>query len=149
MKCSQCGKIISNKRYGGLCQGCYKYFKNGGKIHDIPAAGTIAYDNRGKIICHICGKSFVRLGSHVRESHGMTIDEYKERFGLCHSARTKEQNYSNIMRKHAKENGMVQQILDAGKGTRIKKGETHLRKGKKVRLQEIINSNLRKRKNHK
>jgi len=49
VKCSQCGKIISNKRYGGLCQGCYKYFKNGGKIHDIPAAGTIAYDNRGKI----------------------------------------------------------------------------------------------------
>ena len=27
VKCSQCGKIISNKRYGGLCQGCYKYFK--------------------------------------------------------------------------------------------------------------------------
>ena len=57
--------------------------------------------------------------------------------------------FNDRMRKHAKENGMVQQILDAGKGTRIKKGETHLRKGKKVRLQEIINSNLRKRKNHK
>lgn len=144
MKCSECGKIISNRRYGGLCQGCYKYFKNGGKIHDIPAAGTIAYDDQGKIICHICGKSFVRLGSHAKESHGMTIDEYKERFGLCHNARTTEQKYSDIMRKHAKENGMDRQLLKSGKSTRIQKGETHLRKGKKVRLQEQINKRKRK-----
>ena len=64
MFCSQCGKTITGRKYGGLCQGCYKYFKNGGKIHSIPAAGTIAYDDQGKVICHICGKSFVRLGSH-------------------------------------------------------------------------------------
>lgn len=149
MNCLQCGKPISNKRYGGLCQGCYNYFKGGGKIHDIPAAGTIVYDDQGKVICHICGKSFVRLGSHVKESHGLTIAEYKERFGLCHSARTTEKSYSDIMRRHAKENGMDQQLLESGKSTRIQKGDTHLRKGKKVRLQEIINSNLSKRKNNK
>ena len=149
MKCPQCGKIISSKRYGGLCQSCYKYFKNGGKIHDIPAAGTIGYDDQGKIICHICGKSFVRLGSHIKESHGLTIAEYKERFGLCNNAKTTEKSYSDTMRRYAKENGMDQQLLKSGKSTRIQKGDTHLRKGKKVRLQEIINSNLRKRKNHK
>lgn len=90
MNCPQCGKSIPNRHYGGLCQGCYKYFKNGGKIHDIPAAGTIAYDEQGKVICHICGKSFVRLGSHIKENHEMTIDEYKERFGLCKRTKTTE-----------------------------------------------------------
>ncbi len=67
-----------------IVSGLLQVFQNGGKIHDIPAAGTIAYDNRGKNhMSSICGKSFVRLGSHVRESHGMTIDEYKERFWIA------------------------------------------------------------------
>ena len=144
MFCSQCGKTITGRKYGGLCQGCYKYFKNGEKIHSIPAAGTIAYDDQGKVICHICGKSFVRLGSHVKENHNMTIAEYKERFGLCNSTRTTEKSYSATMRRHAKNNGMDQKLLEAGKMTRIKKGETRLRKGKEVRLQEIIDRRKRK-----
>lgn len=144
MNCLQCGKPIPNRHYGGLCQGCYKYFKSGGKIHSIPAAGTIAYDDQGKIICHICGKSFVRLGSHIKESHGLTIAEYKEQFGLCHGTRTTEKSYSNIMSRHAKNNGMDQQLLEAGKATRIKKGDTHMRKGKEVRLQERIDKRKRR-----
>lgn len=144
MFCSQCGKTITGRKYGGLCQGCYKYFKSGGKIHSIPEAGTIAYDDQGKVICHICGKSFVRLGSHVKENHNMTIAEYKERFGLCNSTRTTEKSYSATMRRHAKINGMDQKLLEAGKMTRIKKGETRLRKGKEVRLQEIIDRRKRK-----
>ena len=115
MNCPQCGKPILNRHYGGLCQGCYKYFKSGGTIHSIPVAGTIAYDDQGKIICHICGKSFVRLGSHIKESHGLTIAEYKD-----------------------------QQLLEAGKATRIKKGDTHMRKGKEVRLQERIDKRKRR-----
>lgn len=144
MNCSQCGKSITNRKYGGLCQGCYKYFKGGGKIHDIPAAGTIGYDDQGKPICHICGKSFVRLGSHIKESHGLTIAEYKERFGLCRGTKTTEKSYSSIMRQHAKNNGMDQQLSKAGKATRIQKGDTHLRKGKEVRLQERISKRKRK-----
>lgn len=144
MVCSQCGKTITGRKYGGLCQGCYKYFKSGGKIHSIPAAGTIAYDDQGKVICHICGKSFVRLGSHVKENHSMTITEYKERFGLCNSTRTTEKSYSATMSRHAKNNGMDQQLLEAGKATRIKKGDTHMRKGKEVRLQERIDKRKRR-----
>lgn len=144
MKCPQCGKLITSRRYNGLCQGCYCYFRNGGKIHTIPGAGTIAYDDQGKIICHICGKSFVRLGSHVRESHGMTISKYKEKFGLCRNARTTQKSYSEIMRKHAIDNDMDKKLLISGKATRIQSGDTHLRKGKDVRLQELINKRNRK-----
>lgn len=149
MNCPQCGKSIPNRHYGGLCQGCYKYFKNGGKIHDIPAVGTIAYDEQGKVICHICGKSFVRLGSHIKENHEMTIDEYKERFGLCKRTKTTEKSYSDTMSRYAKNNGMDQQILQAGKTTRIQKGQVDKRKGKKVRLQEILDKRKRKRKRNK
>lgn len=144
MKCPQCGKIITLRTYNGLCQGYYKYFKSGGKIYEIPAAGTITYDEHGKPICHICGKSFVRLGSHIKESHGMTVAEYKERFGLCNRTRTTEKTYSSMMSKHAKDNGMDQQLLEAGKATRIKEGDGSLRKGKEVRLQEIIDKRNRK-----
>lgn len=143
MNCPQCGKPI-NRHYRGLCQSCYKYFKGGGKIHDIPAAGTIAYDDQGKVICHICGKSFVRLGSHVKENHDLTIAEYKEKFGLCHSARTTGKTYSETMRQHAKNNGMNQQLLESGKATQIQKGETDKRKGKKARLQELLDKRKRK-----
>ena len=149
MNCPQCGKSIPNRHYGGLCQGCYKYFKNGGKIHDIPAAGTIAYDEQGKVICHICVISFVRLGSHIKENHEMTIDEYKERFGLCKRTKTTEKSYSDTMSRYAKNNGMDQQILQAGKTTRIQKGQVDKRKGKKVRLQEILDKRKRKRKRNK
>ena len=32
-------------------------------------------DATGKVICHICGRAYTRLGSHVKESHDMTIEE--------------------------------------------------------------------------
>ena len=48
------------------------------------------------------------------------------------------------MSKHAKNNGMDRQLLEAGKTTRIKEGDGSLRKGKEVRLQEIIDKRNRK-----
>lgn len=79
----------------------------------------------------------------------MTIDEYKERFGLCKRTKTTEKSYSDTMSRYAKNNGMDQQILQAGKTTRIQKGQVDKRKGKKVRLQEILDKRKRKRKRNK
>ena len=102
MKCSKCGRIIEkNKCLGGMCQACYYYFKNGGTENELPSKGVIKYDERGCVICHICGRAYKRLGSHVKESHNMTIFEYKEQFGLCNNARTTEENYSKNMSKLA------------------------------------------------
>lgn len=138
--CKACGKICqSGKKYpGGMCQGCYSYFRKGGKINPIPPPGTISYDHRGYVVCHICGRSYVRLGSHVKESHHMTIEAYKEEFGLCRRSRTTEKIYSHTMSAYAHDNNMDKQLFESGKSTRIHKGETDKRKGKKVRLQEII-----------
>lgn len=143
-KCSACGKSIK-KSYSGYCQGCYNYFvRDGGTIHPIPQKGRIEYDPDGKIICHICGRSYTRLGSHVRESHSMTIDTYKDFFGLCRTAKTTEARYSNLMRQLALSNEMDKRLVEIGKNTRIKPGESRrMRKGRKTRLQERLDKSER------
>lgn len=143
--CKFCGKMQKGSKVypNELCQGCYKYFHEGGTINPLPSRGEIARDSRGFVVCHICGRAYKRLGSHIRESHGMTIAEYKEMFGLCANSRTTEQEYSKLMRQHAIENDMPKRLMIAGFNTRIKTGETHMRKGKKIRLQESLDKRKR------
>lgn len=97
--------------------------KPGGEINAIPPPGVIMKDKRGYVICHICGRSYSRLGSHVRESHSMTIHEYKERFGLCECSKTTEENYSKMMSTYAYDRNMPERLKAAGMNTRIKSGE--------------------------
>lgn len=143
MKCKECGKTVTTRLVLGMCQGCYNYFRKGGQIHPLPLNGTIAYDNRGCVICHICGRAHKRLGSHIRESHNMTIAEYKEKFGLCNNTKTTEASYSNMMHNYAIKYEMDKRLLRTGKNTRIKKGEVDKRKGKPVRLQECLDKKRR------
>lgn len=142
--CKECGKLTS-KSYSGMCQSCYRYFNNGGTINKIPEHGRIEYDVNGKVVCHMCGRAYTRLGSHIKESHGMTIDEYKEEFGLCRRTKTTEITYSIMMHSYSKINNMDKQLIEAGKNTRIKKGENSYRKNKSVRLQEILDKRDRKK----
>ena len=142
--CKECGKYIGDRSYNGLCQSCYNYFRKGGTINPVAEHGKIEYDINGKIICHICGRAYTRLGSHIKESHNMTIKEYKEKFGLCASARTTTDDYSNKMRNHAYNNDMDKQLIESGKKTRFKKGDGTARKNKEVRLQEILDKRNRK-----
>lgn len=143
-RCSNCGKYFMGKVYkGNTCQGCYKYFLQGGTIHKLPEQGVIEYDERGCIICHVCGMAYKRLGSHIRESHNMTIKEYKEKYGLCNSCKTTETKYSSLMREYAYENKMPEKLRESGKNTRIKKGERDKRFGKKIRLQEKLDKERR------
>lgn len=142
--CKNCGKLAAGKVYPqGLCQACYNYFRKGGTVHPLPKAGTIEYDERGYVICHICGMAYIRLGSHIKESHGMTISEYKKMFGLCDSCKTTEKKYSQIMRKHAYENNMPERLIKSGEKTRFKVGDK-FRLGKPTRLQESLDKRNRK-----
>lgn len=39
---------------------------------------------KGRIRCRLCGKYFYQItGSHVMNFHGITMDEYKEKFPLA------------------------------------------------------------------
>lgn len=142
--CKECGKQIE-KSYSGMCQGCYLYFRNGGTVNKLPEHGRIVHDINGKVVCHICGRAYTRLGSHVKESHNMTIDQYKEQFGLCRRAKTTERSYAKMMRIYAENNGMKERLSKVGENTRIKTGETKMRKNKTVRLQEVLEKRDRKK----
>lgn len=147
--CSSCGKNNEGKVFPKhLCQSCYNYFRHGGTVNELPQPGEIKRDHRGFVVCHICGKAYVRLGSHAKESHGMTIAEYKEEFGLCNNCNTTESGYSSTMKAHAYKNKMPERLTESGKGTRIKAGEKHMRLGKKVRLQEVLEKRARNIKNY-
>lgn len=146
MNCSKCGKHINGKIYPDqTCQSCYNYYHKGGIDNPIPKKGTIAHDYRGYVVCHICGKAYKRLGSHVKESHQMSIAEYKEKFGLCNNAKTTETTYSKHMRKLAYQHDMDKLLPVAGTNTRIKRGQKEHRLGKPVRLQECIAKRARKK----
>lgn len=140
--CSMCGKSTTRMYPNNTCQGCYKYFRNGGTVNPLPKMGEVSYDSRGYVICHICGRAYIRLGSHIKETHHLTISEYKERFGLCNRSKTTEKCYSQHMQDLAYRYGMPDKLIEMGKKTRIKKGQK-VRLGKKSRLQECLERSTR------
>jgi NMD protein affecting ribosome stability and mRNA decay len=148
MICSKCGKP-TDRSYAGMCQGCYKYYHSGGTDNPLPPLGKVEYDHRGYVICHICGRAYKRLGSHIKESHGLTIAEYKAKFELCNNAKTTESNYSEHMHNLAYKYDMPKRLQITGYPTRIKKGEKDKRYGKKVRLQECLDRSERYRRETK
>lgn len=142
MNCKKCGKPLT-KSYSGMCQSCYRYYHDGGTENPLPKIGTIAHDHRGYVVCHICGRAYKRLGSHIKETHEMSIVEYKAKYELCNNARTTEANYSAHMHHLAYKYDMPKRLQVVGKATRIKKGENDKRLGKKVRLQECLDKSER------
>lgn len=84
MKCSRCNEEVNTRLILGVCSKCYQRDKNTKSkvVHELPPVGEIRYDSEGNLICHICGRSYKRLLTHVRQIHGMTGLEYKTEFGL-------------------------------------------------------------------
>ncbi len=121
MLCEKCGKELSehDTRYHGLCQSCYKYYRDGGTDNPLPQKGCVAHDIRGYVICHVCGRAYRRLGSHVTEVHKMSISQYKKEYGLCTKTKTTERSYSLFMREKAYKNGMDKRIVELGMDTRF------------------------------
>jgi predicted transcriptional regulator len=47
-----------------------------------PIGRLIADDDGAGVQCHLCGRFWAKLGTHVRYRHGMSPDEYREELGL-------------------------------------------------------------------
>jgi hypothetical protein len=141
--CKECKEIIHDKAYsGGLCQACYVYFKNGGTKNEIPEKGVITKDSRGFIVCHICGKAYGKLGAHIVNKHKMTADSYREQFGLNARSQLTSDEYHAYMGELAYAYDMPEQLRRVGRNTRIT-SDRKLRKGKPIRLQEVLNKQKR------
>lgn len=99
--CEKCGMIIPA---GRLCQTCAKYKRNGGIWHPLPAFGTVAYDEDGKPICHVCGMAMDKLIEHTKRKHGLDTEAYRSKFGLMRkNARLTSPKYADKMRLYAQE----------------------------------------------
>lgn len=49
-----------------------------------PPGELVIESGTGRVCCHLCGRWYVSLGSHVR-THGHTADSYRDTMGLCRS----------------------------------------------------------------
>lgn len=98
--CVKCGIQI---KVGKLCQTCAKYQRNGGVWHPLPAYGTVAYDEQGRPICHICGMALDKLIEHTKRKHGLDSESYRKEFGLMQARATSltSPKYSSKMRGYA------------------------------------------------
>ena len=54
---------------------------DGTGLHARPGELTVD-DDTGRLCCHLCGRWYVSLGSHVR-AHGYTAASYRTEMGLC------------------------------------------------------------------
>lgn len=84
--CEECGRqnirVRLKQKYDKvLCETCYKTF-NENPIKYIPPIGEVHKDIEGKIICHICGRSYNKLGAHIVQKHKINTNKYKEKFEL-------------------------------------------------------------------
>lgn len=84
--CDDCGESnekvkVYNDDNVILCKKCYAKFKEEKESREemIKDFKSI-YDENGKVVCNICGKSFNNLGNHVLPSHGINIKQYKEMY---------------------------------------------------------------------
>jgi hypothetical protein len=87
--------------------------------------GKVEYDKEGKPICEICGKSFHRVLSHVRQKHDMSEQEYKKKFGLDLLKGICSEKSSSIAREKVYENYdkcISKNLIKGGQKSRFKKG---------------------------
>ena len=130
-KCKECGttrKVKLFKRFNScLCSNCYKYYKEH-PVNELPKKGEVAYDNQGRVICHICGRAFHKVLTHCKQRHGLTAYEYKKMFGLdvkkgLTSNYTKEKlrksvqdNYDKVVSENLIKGGKKTRFINGSKG---------------------------------
>ena len=127
MKCIECGSTnkVYTKQFGvPLCPNCTRMWKEHPQ-HDLPDKGELKYDELGRPICHICGRAFNKLLTHVKQRHKMTPEEYKETFGLENGKGIVSDKFREVARQNVLDNYDVvvtENLMNKGTKTRFKSG---------------------------
>lgn len=90
-----------------------------------PHYGEIQYDVNGNPICHICGKSFAKLGAHIWNGHRIKMYDYCKLFGLNVGKGICSKEYANKMRNYVFKHYKVvvsENLIKNGKYTRFQQG---------------------------
>ena len=101
--------------------------------NELPPKGEVWYDKNDRIICHICGKGFNKLSSHLVQAHNINSDEYKEMFELKKGQKLTSRGMQEYFRNKPRKD-----ITKYSSGTRFKDGNVSCRKGTKARLQTLL-----------
>ena len=131
--CQLCGsdnKAFFNQRHQMvICNFCRcEIYMNNNKlpiVYERPQYGEINYSPDGKPICHICGKAYKKLLSHVCQRHELTEKDYKKKFGLDLHKGIISKSTKTKLQKSVREHysSVVQQnLIGAGQKTRFELG---------------------------
>lgn len=140
MKCSRCNIEVSTRLIMGICSKCYQREKSNSKrkVYDLPKKGEVGYAPDGKVICHICGRAYTKLITHVYQIHGLTAKEYKSEFGLNLNSGLISKEHKEILRNNVYEHYdkcIISNLIGGGEATRYKNGSKG-RTREKLSLQE-------------
>ena len=81
--------------------------------------------SEGKLQCLICNRWYRQVGTHVWQTHGCTMADYKLEFGLDQGRGILPDDLKEIKKNHVFENGTVKN-LKKGKKFWFKKGDKSL-----------------------
>lgn len=139
MICKYCNEEV-NQYYiksTEICQSCYNYYRDGGRIHGGTKKGTLSLTEDGNPICHICGQAHINLSNHIVLKHKMRVEDYKEKYKLPQNLSLTSEAFRNTMREHNTKNYEVvvtKNLLEHGKATRFRPGVIHNNKYSKKLL---------------
>ena len=93
-----------------------------------------------KLICKLCGKEFVHLGSHIWHKHKMLARHYKSKFGLPYKLGLVSEQVMQKQRKanlkHKEQN--KKNLTMSGKKYRFRKGHTGQRRISEYERRRIL-----------
>jgi hypothetical protein len=93
-----------------------------------PDYGRVIKNPDGTLICHICGKSFRKLGAHVVQKHQMVSWQYKIAYGLNtnqglitdehkqHLSDCVKRNYDSVVQENLIEGGLLTRFAPNSRG---------------------------------
>ena len=90
-------------------------------MYKLPNKGKLEYLDDGRVICHICGNAFDKLGAHVYHTHKITSEKYKQQFGLNKNTKLTSKNYQAHMQQYITDD-TVHFLQVAGEDYQFKKG---------------------------
>lgn len=96
------------------------------KETEHPHFGEVVYDKQGNPVCHICGKGFKKLLTHVWQKHELSGNEYKETFGLEKKKGITSEETRELLRQRVKEHYdlvVIQNLIKGGVRSRFKYGD--------------------------
>ena len=121
---------MSGEEIGEFLKKTFRALKSLKELEDTGASSEQASDNifesqgkldprrsirRNKVICLICGKEFKQLTSRHLKDHGLSLKEYRKKYGFSARESLAAKTLTNRRKKRAMESGLGEMLKKARK----------------------------------